>query len=110
LLLPHWRGLPLHRRLQASIAIRRVRFTAAGMVRRHNRRTEMKNVPFDAIGKLVVCMYLDERNHYRDCEDETAEYRANHIWHSVKAVADWLDSVNKLPDLPSSRLSPRKDL
>lgn len=55
-------------------------------------RTTQPQVPVRAIEKLVDYLEYDEHKHYEEhrldgpCRD--------HIWHSVKAVAAWLDTVS----------------
>jgi argininosuccinate lyase len=47
------------------------------------------NIPFEAITKLVGYLEHDERKHFEDMRDD-GEDTNGHIYHSVKAVADWL--------------------
>lgn len=52
-----------------------------------------ETIPIAAITKLVEYLYYDEE---KDCEDDDGNFAVNHIFHSVKTVADWLDAVRAL--------------
>jgi hypothetical protein len=46
--------------------------------------------PITAIKRLVEYLYLDEESHYADCVESGGE-TSDHIFKSVKQVADWLE-------------------